>query len=447
MRVGYKGNRGFSLIELAVLVTIFGLIGGTMSTEYSQYAKTKALNDTLVRQNEISEAFSRYERNFGTLPCPASPSLPPDDPNAGKANCAQVISQFPAHTSWHPGVSCTTPTINPITNFPDICIVQGARPTSNNPTYCPSTGGPCGAVLPGMAKYNDPVIIGTLPYVDLGIALNDSVDGWGNRLTYAVTYYLTDLTKFNSVNGIANQGVIGQENYNSLNDSIVPTPNTGMPNGASAINAYMLALVSHGPDGKGAWNYQGKRPVPCDMTPIDKGVAGASPTSTGRDNENCNGDAIFLANGIGSSDTVHALTSLVHGSHFYDDAFVMTTFSMDVDKWSSDSLGIMSNALGASGKVGIGTSSPQSALDVQGNIKANNYEAPSFCDLNTGNCFQQNLLSPGLDCNNGLMIGVANSQPLCQTLITTTGITPATCPHGQFIYGIDASGKPKCSTP
>jgi len=429
-----------------VAVTIFGLVAVGGAVEYSQYVKSKAINDTKMREKLISDAFSRYLFNFGALPCPASPSLAPGSPNAGVGDCGTVMAQNPSYTQWQPNISC---------DANHICVVPGARFTANNPTYCPGPAA-CGNQGPNSAAYNDPVIIGTLPYVDLGIALNDSVDGWNNRMTYAVSYYLTSdwvnpalqcTTPVPTAHAFCSDfGVIGQENYNASVDAILPTPNPNLSIGPPGVpNSYMLAVVSHGPDGKGAWNYNGLRPVPCDLTPIDMGSGSSlmrQPSSTGRDNENCNDDAIFLANGDGPQN----LTSLSSGPYFYDDAFVLTDITIGVDMWKLNQQGNqMQNKSG--GYIGINTSAPAAPLDVQGSIQANNYQSDTYCDISTGNCFQQALLSPGLTCNNGLMTGVASSMPMCQTSISVSGLEPASCPSGQYMTGIDKKGGVTCAAP
>jgi len=440
-----RKNKGFSLVELMVALTIFGLLSAAGAVKYSHYAKTKALSDTLMRRDLVSAALSRYLYNFGALPCPASPSAAPGSPKAGVGDCSTVMAQFPSYTDWQPNTSC---------DENHICIVQGARFTANNPTYCPGPKS-CNNQQPNTAAYNDPVIIGTLPYVDLGLAINDSVDGWGNRMTYAVSYYLTSGWVDPTVQCkytipptphafCSDFGVISQENYAASVDAILPTPNPNLSIGPPGVpNAYMLAVVSHGPHGKGAWNYAGTRPVPCDLTPIDTGAGSGlprQPKSTGRDNENCNGDAVFLANGDNAEQN---LTSLGSGPSYYDDAFVLTDITIGKDMWK---LGQQGNQLQNKdgGFVGINTSLPADPLDVQGNIQANNFQSDTYCDNKTGNCFQQALLSPGLTCNNGLMTGIASSTPLCQTAISLSGVTPVTCPHGQYITGVDKKGNPTC---
>ncbi len=438
MITGFKKNRGFSLVELAVIVTLAGIAVEVISTQFAQYMNTKAMNITTMRNNEISQAFSRYlfnsspVSNSGGLPCPAPPLLPPSDPRAGVADCSM------ANLALHP--PSTWPACDPVTG---ICVVAGARWTSNNTTYCPGPAA-CGAQAPFTAAYKDPVLIGTLPYVDLGIALNDSVDGWNNRMTYAVSYYMTNDPSGNNPGHYDGNisGAINVESYNSLTNSISPSSYT-LSNGSVAANAFMLAVVSHGPDGKGAWNYYGQKTVPCDMTPIDMGTSAPSPTSTGRDNENCNGDSTFLLNGTSSQSNIYALAS---GPYFYDDAFVITSVYLATDKWEMSSMGLIDNKGG--GSVEIGSSTPPNAqLDVSGDIRATNFDADQFCDKATKNCFEQKLISPGLDCNNGLMTGVASSKPQCLTLLSTTGLTPLTCQTGQYVNGIDANGSPTCVNP
>jgi hypothetical protein len=438
----FKKNAGFSLIELSVIITLFGLAVGIFSTQFSHYMNIKAANDTMARRDLIKQAFSRYLVLWHGLPCPSSPSLSPTDPSAGVADCS---------------IAHMNPNTWPKCDNHDICVIAGARATQNNPTYCPQPAqvtfpqvpcpGPAQATAPFSALYNDPVLTGTIPYIDLGLALNDTMDGWGNRMTYAVSYYLAydpgnpAQPAFNRDNG-----VISEEVYDATNDIILPKKNTNTSQGPAnpVANAFMLAIVSHGPDGKGAWNYGGLKMVSCDMTVIDKGPASASPTSTGRDNENCNGDSTFL------SDNDRTLHALVAGPYFYDDAFVQTDISLYADKWLALAQpNLIQNASG--GSVGIGTATPtdtlnpgSSILDVKGNIRTPAIRASTFCDKNTGNCFDQSLFFPGNDCGGAAMTGIASSAPLCQQLINATALTPGTCPATQYVSGIDANGNITC---
>lgn len=450
----FKMKRGFSLVEMAVVVLLLGLAMDAVSSEFKHYMAIKATSDTSARRDLIKQAFTRYQILWGGLPCPASPTLPPGDINAGRSNCkmgTNLLSESPPPSANPMGYKYCDVGPNPPSDPPSgICVVAGARFTSNNPTWSSTPS-------PGIASFNDPVLIGAIPYIDLGLSMSDSIDGWGNRMTYAVSYYLTFDPSNPSQNPFnSDLGVINVETYDTTNNVIIPMKNTHLSTGpAGAIpDSFMLAIVSHGPDGKGAWNYNGQQLVPCDMTPIDKGSSAPSPMSTGRDNENCNGDSVFL------SDDSNTLHSLVQGPYFYDDAFVQTDITLYADKWRALSQpNLIVNSGGAAagagnGSIGIGTASPAdpenpggSVLDVNGNIKTPNFQADMFCDKNTLNCFSatQLLFSASGSSAGGAMVGIANSEPQGLNSINTTGIIPSTCASPTLVSGIDINGNLVCS--
>lgn len=394
------GIKGFSVVELAIAVTAFGLITAVLTDEYRHYTTVKATSDTQARVQQITQAMARYVYNFHQMPCPAAPSAAPDTLNAGKGDCS-IFAATP-YVQW--------PKCNPATN---ICITEGRRNVS-------------GVNMP----HKDPVIIGTLPYVDLGISVKDSLDGWGNRFTYAVSYYDTDSSYF-TTNSLQDWGVVGEEYYDRASDSMKPKTKQ-LTDGTSSPDAFMFAVVSHGPDGKGAWNYYGVRSFACDMTPIDTGTGGTpSPTSTGRDNENCNQDALFLDPGNDQNTSVYSRGT---GPFYYDDALVMTDITLAADKWTTPTaIGDISNKSG--GKVGIGVLAPQYPVDVSGNIRADGVQTTKICDSATNNCFDQSLVSPGVVCS-GMMTGVASSSPTCQDKINAGTVTASSCPAGQFVVAI-----------
>lgn len=424
---------GFSLIELAIITTIIGLLMSAAIQSYRVYAVTKVKNDTEQRRDLVKEALARHLFNFNYLPCPAGPKFAPDTAAAGKARMSTGTAP---ETSRCENWNQTAPYCNPTSG---VCKADGWRKTACNPNASPTV--------------KDPVLIGSVPYVDLGIPMNETLDGWGNRMTYAVSYYLTGPQGIvDAVGGTFNEqcGAINVKSYSRATSSSNPmwspllpeNQDDGPPTNNTANNiagGFMFALVSHGADGRGAYTYYGQQPNPC--------------TAGTLDTENCNNDSVFLNRGDIQSDSAF---SLRQGADYYDDAFVVMTITKDRDKWTRPTLTSIQNKLG--GRVGIGgvpDAGMDYRLDVHGNMKLQDYQADQICS-NTGDgpgwtgpiCFSQSMIGgTGINCNGGLMTGFVNGVRTCVNQISTLGLVPGTCPSGQLLKGFTALGGIICQTP
>jgi len=385
MKRKIQAEAGFSLIELAIIVGIIGLMVASSMQTYLQYKHTKEVSDTSFHRDNVVAAMERFVYANQRLPCPADPTLTPNDPKAGQENCLTSDSSV---------------------NYCEggVCRRKGYRDTST-----PLDG----------VKEN--LIIGTVPYMTLGIGLKDAMDGWGNKMGYAVTQELTEAGKYD-----LSKGVINIQQYIPTLGALSPVfNNTYCP--GNKVGCFSIALWSAGPDRKGAYNYYGTLQQPC--------TAG-----TGYDVDNCNSDNTFVL--------TDGLYSNVKGPTHYDDPFVIDQLSIESDKWAMASAGVMNNK--TNGNVGIGTQSPAFPLDVGGNMLLENYYSDQYCNSDTSShyCFDPGIIGGiGINCNGGVMTGVASSKMKCADLLDMTSISPATCGSGMYMKGIDASGNAICQGP
>ena len=404
---------GFTVIELGIFVAVFGLLISVALNEYSQYKKQKAVFDTKARSGVVARAMSAFVGNFGRLPCPADPTLAPTNPSAGLERCVAAAENiYPANNGA-------------------VVRVRGFRDTDG-------------------ANGLDPVLIGSVPYVTLGITHTDTIDGWGSKFTYAVSEIMTDSGRYDDDGGVIQK--LFRSTVDPDNAPAGPSPNDGgaiYPERAKlsygdVTNAFLIALVSHGPDRRGGYNYYGNLIAPCDtVTPS-------------LDSENCDGDASFL-----SAEPTTGIYNLVAGSLYFDDAITVFTINRDGDKWSYSSSSSIKNKTG--GNVGIGKQ-PEFKLDVNGNIavgdgSSSRYFANKYCnlpvdinsdgdyrDINEHNCFRPRVIAgSGIKCSIGLMTGIAYSNVKCIKNVDPTSIATGNCPAGQYIIGITSGGGLICS--
>lgn len=321
MRRNIRNSEGFTVIELSLVLLIFGLMSGTVLLGLKLYnAETiRAQTEEAVEIDQL--AFLEFSGEENRYPCPANPALGPDDVGYGREDCG------------------LTP-------------VPGQRDMDGDGNM-------------------DPVLIGAIPFLTMLDPDNDgdfdndgvtdtplteamTIDGWGNKLTYAVSALLVVPATFGQ-----GKGVIEVVDENDL--SVL-----GLPNSADYI------IVSAGPNGEGAYSREGERIGTCSTSvPID-GNPGDPPKEVNvNETENCNGDSTFI-NGLHSE----------HERYYNDDALaigIATNAShwKFVDPTIDEELRITNTN---AGNVGVGVDDPVERYHVEGDLKADQIQAEEFCD-------------------------------------------------------------------
>jgi len=190
-------QKGFSLIMMAIVLIITGLIMAGIAASLNLHLKNKAISDTQKHITEVQNALQNYVATNNRLPCPSSLT----------AAATAAVEGAPAA-----GANCAAA---------GVTIVPGANP----------------------------VIIGAVPFRALNIPREMTFDGWGNRLTYAVTRKL--LPAANGGTEDINASTVGAITY--LDEKGV----------TYAGNTH--ALISHGRVGRGAYNASGTLVLPCNV--------------------------------------------------------------------------------------------------------------------------------------------------------------------------------------
>lgn len=395
---------GFSLIELAMLMVIVGLLVASALSTFDAYQKRTALNTTIEKRNNIEIALGRFLADNGRLPCPANPALPVTDSDSGVENCRPGGFAYPVLTP----PTCT-----------GHCRIEGARK--------PFAGLNGVAPAPGVQK--DRILRGVVPYKTLGLALWEAYDGWGSMMTYAVTELLASdelvspatPAPWGRINYNLAYGAIDLARWDSVTSTDTSAPN---PNVGDLSNSWPFVIVSHGPDRRGGWTVNGAIAIPC--------------AGQGRDLVNCNAQSARFI------EPSYIVT--VPGATFYDDAMLTTTYVSSADKWYYSGVGAIRNK---EGKVGIDVEDPQFSLDVAGGARVQNMRASTFCNQDGTVCFDPDIIGgSGVNCGpGGMMRGIEFNAALCAAQVSLGGITPGTCPGGTFLIGFCPDGSMLCRAP
>ena len=352
-----KSQGGFSLIELAIVMVIIGLLFVPLMQSYNIYQQQKKKGDTLINFDNVDSALSEFYSENGRYPCPADRSIAFGQPGHGEERCTQILAL--------------------------------------GPNSCGAGGGICRAQLTG-----DNIQIGGVPYVQLGLPWAETLDGWKNGMKYVVTEVLTSAATFDPDEGAV---------------QIVDENNIQVGN---LVHGMVMSL---GENGAGSFNTGGVL-RPCIGNLIEQ--------------ENCDEDGVFMQN---------LDISLGDNNNYFDDYLFPKDWSVS-SIWKYSALN-QDDVLNTNpGNIGIGTQTPQTKLDVSGDIKANNVRGTNICSEDGTDCFPaEKIGGTGMVCTNGrVLVGIANGEPICENITMPT--VAGTCPAGQFATGISAGGV-TCAAP
>ena len=188
-------NRGFSLVELSVVVLIIGIIMTMGIGAWTANLENQAHSATAQRQAAIKEALTGYLRRNNRLPCPDNDFTAPD----GVEN----------------------------------------RTTAGNPATACSTA------------------FGILPYVTLGLSRDASRDGWGNFFSYHVSNNTN--TPDAGGNWSDNRDWTTSANFRTGNTGTITVNDRNGATVTAIANNVVAVLVSHGRNGLGAYAIGGTR--------------------------------------------------------------------------------------------------------------------------------------------------------------------------------------------
>lgn len=198
-------NSGFTLVEMAVVLMIIGLLLGGLVPTITSQMDMQRVGETRRQMSEINEALLGFAVVNGRLPCPAQATLATGAANAGieamagdKCACQTLSGSTKTIAAYGSGIEC-----------------------------------------------QDTSVTGVLPWATLGIA---GTDAWNRRYTYRVTTLFADKIAANTT------GCSATSSTSSFAICSIGAPDLLVD--AASVNYVAenvpAVFVSHGKNGYGA---------------------------------------------------------------------------------------------------------------------------------------------------------------------------------------------------
>ena len=239
-----KAQRGFTLIELAIVLVIVTLLIGGLAMPLSAQIQARRIAETNKTLEEAREAIIGYamsHRINAPCTCTYSPNPTPGNP--------PIVTATPSACSPFCPVSTTsTDTVNGTLTLPTSHRLPCPdKLDDGNPATTDDGDGMADHI--GANLTNDCVEpYGYLPWATLGVA---NQDAWGNRLRYAVT------PAFSRSIGFSNTDPGNLKVCDSSANAGTSDCTTG-----NVADKVPVVILSHGPNGWWALNVSGKTQAP-----------------------------------------------------------------------------------------------------------------------------------------------------------------------------------------
>ena len=243
-----KRMRGFSLIELAIVLVIVTLLIGGLAVPLTAQIQARRIAETKKTLEEAREAIIGYAMSHAVNVSP-----PTTCTCVYKADNTLNTPDIPLDASDDPDSTCSV-SLCPISYIASATMTL-TPPITRHRLPCPDKlddGNPLTTDDgDGVADHidADPTQdcarpYGYLPWATLGVA---SQDAWGNRLRYAVSDAFSKSTGFSNID---------EGNLKVCNSSA--NAGTSDCTSGNVADKVPVVLLSHGPNGWGALNVSGK---------------------------------------------------------------------------------------------------------------------------------------------------------------------------------------------
>jgi type II secretory pathway pseudopilin PulG len=397
-----RSNTGFSLFEMAIGIIISGIVLVIATQFLNIHAQKNRIDITNHNLDLSKSALLEFYALQGRYPCPADPTLTPNDSNYGIERCRAAVTN-----NCLAGVPANIK-----------CTRNGARDADGDGN-------------------DDTVMIGALPFntieraiVDTPFTIGMAQDAYNIQLTYAVSEKMTAqiFSVVNAANPHLGTISILDENYINI---IEPA------------NAAHFAVFSHGDNAVGGYtSREGKKAAPCITglatdPPNKEPDPGLNQAGIPLERENCDGnDAIFVS----------GLRSTVDDAGYFDDSIRFETGAL-TNHWTYSLTSAKETIFNTNmGNVGIGLTAPTSKLHVAHNIQAEaSIGAVEFCkDGGDPDCMRTVAIAGvGSKCPPGFAAkGISQNTLVCQQVFLD--LPTEACPNGEFLVGVSNLGHIEC---
>lgn len=393
---------GFTLIEMSIVMMILGIILVAGLKLYDNYVTHQTTVVTSSNVSLSSRAMSDYRARFGRYPCPASLTAPRGSAEYGREGDCNPNAL--ARDGVTAGDEAPANNTTPGTFANGFYVEQSARMIDIDGD--------------GTDDINPLVVRGAIPFRDLNLPEEFAYDGYGQRLSYAVTARAAVQDTFNP-----RQGGIAIVDTQSPPQSLIETPDSAL-----------FIVMSAGADGDGAFSRDGMLIQACPSSGTDI------------EEENCNLSST-------ESKFVHIQRQGEFDSTYFDDNLAYYS-GVEDSLWEIAEADPEDIILRQDGRVNVNVKNaasvlPDNSLYVNGVIRAvDNYLAQQICDSMGTSCFTPDLIGGaladggGMECPPGeYMYGISMGAPLCAP---EPAVSELRCPSGQFMVGMDADGTLKC---
>lgn len=185
--------KGFTLTEMAIVLIIVGLLMATIASVGATRTEIARNNTTEERLYFLLKTIEDFIDINGYIPCPAAGNLSTGDATYGNS-------------------------------------VGGATDTD------------CNDGTANLPERISGLAIGMIPFNDLGLPPAIASDGWNNRFTYVVDESFAGHTYYDA-------------NPTADGTIVIRKPSGSTADGVLINNTAVLAIISHGSNGFGAWRH------------------------------------------------------------------------------------------------------------------------------------------------------------------------------------------------
>ncbi len=377
-------HEGFTLVDIAVLLVIIGVLALPLSQTYSRWRHNFEVNTTQANMNVIAAAIRQFYLTNNRYPCPSIPTLAVDAAGSGVESCVAGIT---------------------VTDL----------------------GGGVGQILSG-----------AIPFKTLNMQRESTHDVWGNKINYTVSQVMTTAAAPTAQGIITLQELVGiNPATGSCNDPITAPP--------SPITNIHYTLFSSGSTGAGAYNVNGHMASVCDASTLDgencnyasDGVF-TFPTCIYSENAGVDFyDDIFYSANL---DNISVPSKMWNTGNDAED--VMAPAGLYVGIGNPDPQG----EVDVIGNVRAQSDAADPNSDKLGQVRANSYCDPDGDNCFRAEIIAGD--DPAMRCNGGsAMSGIGSSKAKCINTVIAPGSTQSCTIAGQYAVAITKEGKVTCAFP